>query len=76
MTDLFNGMGESLSPREEWMRKHSVHVTESEDGLGPKWVASIPQGLQEESRDGRNDAVARIAQRMHTVLNIRPWNAQ
>lgn len=71
--ELFN-VEESLSPRAEWMRKNAVVVDEYEDEHGMIWKASIPQGLQETSRDGRDDVLRRIAQRMHTQLNTPVWN--
>ena len=73
MDELFNEIDDTLSPRAEWARKHGVHIVRSEDEHGAKWVASVPQGLEDTSREGEDDVLRRIAQRMHTVLRVMPW---
>jgi hypothetical protein len=73
--DLFNDMEESLSPKEKWMRRNSVEVLATEDDHGPKWIAQAT-GRSGVSREGRDDAIKRLAHRMWVDAGIKPWNMQ
>lgn len=75
MSELFDNTEETLSPKEEWVKKHNVTCTvRALNGGGDEWVAAF--GYQQAtSTEGRDDALRRLAQRLWLTSEgrIKPW---
>lgn len=79
MSDLFDKMPESLSPREEWVREHGVRTRErnlSQEGYADDWPREIEACALSQSVTAptRDEALAKLAQRLWTHHGVKPWN--
>ena len=75
MGELFRDMQPSLSPREEWRRKHQVEVTELTGSQAAKLGRFRATGKGETIfGDTRGDALRAIAKVLKEKHAIETWN--
>ena len=75
-TELFGDMDETLSPREKWMRKHSVKafLSEGSDQLQGQFKAI--SGKHEGIGHSQDEAIARLAHILWIKENIKMWSME